>query len=369
VLLIQRNQEPNRGSWTIPSGYVEKDEPPDAAVVREVYEETGLRVRVTGLVAICHTPKPWHHTIWYIFGVELAGPLSDLCAEGEGEEIQRAGFFTLEEFATFKKVGPLSLWAAEHYRPDQPGLVRTYAELQVMERLENKTTIMFGPPGPPLAHSRVLTTRRETRRTYDRLSGIYDWLGGAAERRLRAVGLQRLDVQPGERVLEVGCGTGADLPRLAQAVGPQGLALGLDLSSGMLAVARRRLERASPDGSGRLLCGDAAYLPLGASSLDALWMSFTLELFDTPEIPRLLAECRRVLKPGGRLAAVALSAAGPESRLRRWYEWSHAHFPQWVDCRPINAQAALTVAGFKLAAAEQRRLWGLPVEVVLGVKV
>jgi len=51
-LLLQRTQSPFQGSWNLPAGYVESDESPLEAVVRETYEETGLRVEVEGLVDV-----------------------------------------------------------------------------------------------------------------------------------------------------------------------------------------------------------------------------------------------------------------------------------------------------------------------------
>ncbi len=52
ILLLQRNQAPFAGCWNLPAGYVEADESPVEAVIREVYEEVGLQVKVTGLVDV-----------------------------------------------------------------------------------------------------------------------------------------------------------------------------------------------------------------------------------------------------------------------------------------------------------------------------
>ena len=71
ILLIQRAQEPGKGVWTFPGGYVEADESPDMALVREVREETGLQTRVTGLIAIRNRTGAKRHNVYMIFGLEL----------------------------------------------------------------------------------------------------------------------------------------------------------------------------------------------------------------------------------------------------------------------------------------------------------
>jgi demethylmenaquinone methyltransferase/2-methoxy-6-polyprenyl-1,4-benzoquinol methylase len=209
--------------------------------------------------------------------------------------------------------------------------------------------------------SRVTRSKEDARASYDRLSRWYDALAHASEWPFTARGLRMLQVQAGEAVLEIGCGTGHALAQIAPAAGR---AYGLDLSAGMLAVARRRVAAGGAAGRAHLVQGDAAHLPYAEASFDALLMSFTLELFDTPTIPVVLAECWRVLRPGGRLGLVALAQADrPAVRL---YEWAHRRFPRAVDCRPIHAAAALQDAGFQLAARERGTMWGLPVEMVVG---
>jgi ubiquinone/menaquinone biosynthesis C-methylase UbiE len=222
--------------------------------------------------------------------------------------------------------------------------------------------------GDKPAISRVFRTRTETRASYDRLSRWYDALAGNWEQKPRLAGLKQLGVQPGETVLEIGSATGKSLALLAQAAGEHGQVLGLDLSPGMLAAACAHLGRTGLAGRVMLTCADAACLPYASATCDALFASFTLELFDTPEIPQVLQECRRVLCPGGRLCVVSLSKEGPPLKMVGLYEWSHARFPAWVDCRPIYARQSLEGAGFNITAYMQMDLWGLPVEIVVGCK-
>ena len=97
-------------------------------------------------------------------------------------------------------------------------------------------------------------------------------------------------------------------------------------------------------------------------------MCFTLELFDTPEIPEVLGECQRVLRPGGRIVVVGMSSEGPKDPLVNVLEWTHKHFPKYLDCRPIYVRRALEGAGFTIRKAATKHMW-IPVEIVLGVKM
>jgi ubiquinone/menaquinone biosynthesis C-methylase UbiE len=178
------------------------------------------------------------------------------------------------------------------------------------------------------------------------------------------LGVERLAPQPGEAILEVGPGTGHALLALARAVGPAGRVAGVDLSPGMLRRAATRLARAGLDRKVPLVCADAAHLPLPPSSFDAAFLSFTLELFDAADIPLVLGECRRVLRPSGRLCVVSLASEGGSRRMLRLYNWAHARFPAWIDCRPILPADLLQAASYYIQEVIRRSLWGLPVHVV-----
>jgi len=200
--------------------------------------------------------------------------------------------------------------------------------------------------------------RDATRANYDRLSRWYDWFAGS-EKRFTEAGLQMLDIRPGERVLEIGPGTGHGLIRLAES---GARACGLDLSAGMLARAQWAVTKSGREA--QFCQGDALTLPFPARSFDVIFLSFTLELFRDVEIPLILMECQRVLRKEGRIGVVAL--AKEDTGAVRLYEWFHRRWPQVVDCCPIRVHAVLIAAGFEVRETRRMVMWGLPVEIDAG---
>ena len=217
------------------------------------------------------------------------------------------------------------------------------------------------PPGPI---SRVPRSKAAARDWYDALSRWYDVVADPFEAPARAAGLEALDAAPGERVLDIGCGTGTALVELTRAVGPDGLAVGIDLSGGMCRRTSRALAAAGLD-PGVVVEADGGATPFPDGTFDACFASFVLELFDTPEIPVVLEEWRRLLTPDGRLCVVSLSRH--EARVStRLYESVHELAPTYADCRPIYLRDTLLEAGFEIEDERVVSAWGLPVEVVVG---
>jgi ubiquinone/menaquinone biosynthesis C-methylase UbiE len=155
---------------------------------------------------------------------------------------------------------------------------------------------------------------------------------------------------------------------LAQSAGERGRVYGIDLSSRMLRLTRKKMIKKGVENHVVLVQGDALQLPFKSACFDALFMSYTLELFDTPEIPRLLSECKRVLRDGGRMCVISLSKTGRSSWMRSLYEWGHRKFPRLLDCRPIFVQNTLSEAGFHVTDTTIFPLLGLPVEIILANK-
>ena len=121
--------------------------------------------------------------------------------------------------------------------------------------------------------------------------------GMDAERRMA---VELLALGPGDRVLDLACGTGAFTREFAGIVGAGGRAVGLDAAPAMLA----RAAAATPAAAGvDYVLGDAGELPFGDASFDAVCCFAALHLFAAPW--RALDEMTRVLAPGGRLALLA----------------------------------------------------------------
>lgn len=113
----------------------------------------------------------------------------------------------------------------------------------------------------------------------------------------KARSLELLGLTRGGSVLDVGCGTGSELERMADIVGPGGRVVGLDRSAALLGVARERQR----DGLGRieLVLGDAGALPFGDGEFDACRADRTLQHVASPE--PALGEMVRVTGPSGRV--------------------------------------------------------------------
>ena len=95
-------------------------------------------------------------------------------------------------------------------------------------------------------------------------------------------------------------------------------------------------------------------------------MASTLELFDTPDIPKVLEEIKRVLKPGGRLGVVSMSKEGHEDSLfLKFYEWLHKKVPKYASCRPIYVEELVREAGYKITGTEEFMLTGLVPEKIV----
>jgi ubiquinone/menaquinone biosynthesis C-methylase UbiE len=205
-------------------------------------------------------------------------------------------------------------------------------------------------------------SKAQARRYYDRISCFYETLT-TSEGGIILKGIEMLAVEPGERVLEIGCGPGTGLKLITETTPGIEAIVGFDLSRKMLLQSQRKQISPQP----HHIQGDGAHLPLVSDAFDALFSAFTLELFSEGEIHAVLSECSRVLKPNGRLGIVSLTRS-PRTLSVRLYELAHQLFPVMIDCRPIPLVELLEDNGFCIQTAEKSLNWGLPVMITISTK-
>ena len=164
----------------------------------------------------------------------------------------------------------------------------------------------------------------EVRRMFDRIAPVYDAMNtlmtAGIDARWRRDAIIAARLEPRMRALDVACGTGMLTRAAARRVGRDGQAVGVDVSAGMLARARRwrpPVGAAVPE----FIAADALALPFADGQFDAVTMGFGLR--NMPDYRAALAEMRRVALPGGRV--VVLEIAVPRSGLasllfRTWFE-------------------------------------------------
>lgn len=164
----------------------------------------------------------------------------------------------------------------------------------------------------------------------------------------RARTLERLALQPGEGVVDLGCGPGLLVVEMASRVGPAGRVEGIDSSPHMLALATRRCAALD---NVRLQQADVTALPFGDGELDA---AVSVQVYEfVPDARLALRELSRVLKPGGRALVIdtdwesCVWHSSDDTRMRRVLTcWEghcpHPHLPRRLA--RLARAAGLTVA-------------------------
>lgn len=178
---------------------------------------------------------------------------------------------------------------------------------------------------------------------YRKLAPVYDFWGRLTESKAQKRCLEVAAIQDGESVLEVAVGTGLAFERILRA-NPTGRNEGIDLSEAMLKRAEKRAAKLGVKNY-RLRVGDAYALDFADDKFDVLVNNYMFDLLPEADFGTVLAEFKRVLRPGGRLATVYMTN-GERSYNRIW-EWIARQNPTWFGgCRPIRLAPSLEECGF-----------------------
>jgi ubiquinone/menaquinone biosynthesis C-methylase UbiE len=194
---------------------------------------------------------------------------------------------------------------------------------------------------------------RDVSNEYDRLATSYDrrwahYVNASTQHTLR-----HLELREGARLLDLGCGTGVLLRAIGRSA-PEVVAVGLDLSAAMLAVAAGRAT-----GATTLVRGDVTHLPFPDHRFDVVVSASSLHYWRRPDLA--LAEAARVLKPEGRLVVTDWCGDFVLCRLldRTMRLFNRAHYRTYGTS---ECTALLDAAGFRMETIERYKinwLWGL----------
>ena len=172
---------------------------------------------------------------------------------------------------------------------------------------------------------------------FDAIAPRYDLLNhllsAGIDRRWRAAAIKSLELGGGETLVDVCCGTAdvaleARTPPRMRSGGPSGAppfaarVVGVDFSSAMLALGRKKICAAGEAHRIALIRGDAMRLPIASRSADAVTMAFGIRNVERPEAA--CAELVRVLRPGGRLAILEFGVPRVPG-IKPLYLWYFTH--------------------------------------------
>jgi demethylmenaquinone methyltransferase/2-methoxy-6-polyprenyl-1,4-benzoquinol methylase len=175
-----------------------------------------------------------------------------------------------------------------------------------------------------------------THPSVEQVTRYYSWrasnydAGTAFEVEHHAEALRLADIQEGQHVLDVACGTGRGTVGLAQAVGDSGKVDALDLSEDMLEQARAKIEKLGLSDRVHFKQGNARELPYPDGTFDLVYNGYMFDLIPLDGFMPILQEMSRVLKPNGKIVLVNMSK--PDNRktfFERIYELG------WLSCPAV----------------------------------
>lgn len=200
---------------------------------------------------------------------------------------------------------------------------------------------------------------------YNSLSKIYDTWGKLTESRARNRALELAEIKNGQKILEVAVGTGLAFYEIVKR-NPDGINIGIDISSGMLEKAQKRLGQLS-GASYELKKASAFHLQGDDEQFDVLINNYMFDLIPFDQMDGILAEFKRVLKKGGKLVLVNMTIG--ERFGSGIYDFMYQISPRLMGgCRGIRLSEKLKAHGFNVNLREYHQQCLLPSEVILAHK-
>ncbi len=204
--------------------------------------------------------------------------------------------------------------------------------------------------------------KEEVVEVYTQTAPIYDLWGALTETKARKMAMAAADIQNGTAILEVAVGTGLTFAEILKA-NPDGENYGLDLTLAMLDKAKARVAKMGVQNY-QLALGDAYALEFPDQRFDMLVNNYMFDLLPEADFAVVLAEFKRVLKPGGRLVLVNMTQG--ERFYQRFWEGVYQINPKLLGgCRGVLLAEPLQAVGFTDLQRQMVSQFGFPSEVIV----
>lgn len=217
----------------------------------------------------------------------------------------------------------------------------------------------------PISYQKFL---KSVKNNYDRLSSYYDYISGGAEKQITKKAIEKLKISETDNLLDIGCGTGKGIIELCAKHPTTKNIVGIDISWGMCRKAAVKMNQLELFPNPVIFQADAIRAPFSSEIFDLIFISFAFELFPDNFYESLCQEILRMLKPGGTLLVINIAESRKNNLISNLYLWAQEHYPQFIDCRPINSPKILENHGFRIIETEKGSLWGIPVTTVFAKK-
>lgn len=176
------------------------------------------------------------------------------------------------------------------------------------------------------------------KRAYNRRSWLYSKTIAQMEWNYHVSALNQANIKTGDKLLEVAVGPGLTIVELAKRTGRETTIYGVDTSSGMLSLAEQNL-RNNGFSNFQLKEADSRQLPFEENTFDFLYNGYMLDLIPTQDMPKILNEFYRVLKPGGQMILLNMSKRDISTQAPRekLYEFLPDKLVLYLlgGCRPV----------------------------------
>ena len=207
--------------------------------------------------------------------------------------------------------------------------------------------------------------KNQTKKNFKRVAWFYNFWSRLTESKAAETVIALAGIEDRKKIVEVACGTGVVFEQIVNR-NPNGVNIGIDLSSDMLGKAKKRLRKST--GNFELKEGDILNHEFENNTFDIIINNFMVDLMPQETFDNIAQEFYRILKPHG-IIVMSTFSFGKKKINRTWF-WIAKHFPNLLTgCRPVSFKNYLVNAGFTIEEDLEISQNTFPSEVIKAQKI